>query len=349
MKNVIRPGAIGLVVLILAGCQTDPQATREIALLRAEILDLEDQYYALKSQHEEAVNTLRAIEGDIAPGTETIWMEPDDACATCDEPVGLGTSSMPVGTGAATIRRSPIANASRHLPPSRHPSPDRVSPIEPSASNERSLARSKPITTRPASATNLNKVGLRRPSRRPVLPTSPAHRVSIDRRITVGRDADDALGDEGIELAVAITDEDDQLTLPDGSLYIQLSTAGGGGDSLTLAEWQFTSGELMNFLINPDLPLRGFLIHLPWQQELPYENQVDVNVSWVGQDGQMLEDHAQVMINPPVPDFRRDSPAVIRWLENDIRWIDSTSGPIEGDDSEPSDRDASRPRWRPVR
>ena len=97
------------------------------------------------------------------------------------------------------------------------------------------------------------------------------------------------------------------------------------------------------------MPLRGFLIHLPWQQVLPYENQIEVKISWIGQDGPMLEDHAQVRINPPVPDFHRDSPAVIRWLENDVRWIDAAGERSTDNSSAASDRDASRPRWRPVR
>jgi len=37
---------------LTAGCRVNPRAEREIALLRAEILDLEDQYYSLKSRCE---------------------------------------------------------------------------------------------------------------------------------------------------------------------------------------------------------------------------------------------------------------------------------------------------------
>ena len=43
--------AASLVTLSFAvGCQTDPRARREIALLRAEVVALEDRYYALKSR-----------------------------------------------------------------------------------------------------------------------------------------------------------------------------------------------------------------------------------------------------------------------------------------------------------
>ncbi len=344
MKNVIRPGAMGLVILFLAGCQTDPQATREIALLRAEILDLEDQYYALKSEHEDVINTLRAIEGDVAPGTETIWLSPDDSSATFDQPIGSGARVMAADNETPNGRQPLASNASKSIRRSRHQTVDREPWIEqPGAAGEQ-------VAATPVSAANKISTPPRSPSQRPVLPTAPAHRISIDRRVTVGRDADDALGDEGIELAVSLTDDDDRLTLPEGSLYVQLSTTGDDqGDSLTLAEWQFNHDELMNFLIRPDLPLRGFLIHLPWQQTLPFENQIDVNVSWVGQDGQMLEDRAQIKINPPVPDYRLDAAPVLRWLENDVRWIDSSDSTTGTETTSAPDRNASRPRWRPLR
>ena len=39
-----------LLVSVVTGCRIDPNAEREIALLRSEILDLEDQYYTLRSR-----------------------------------------------------------------------------------------------------------------------------------------------------------------------------------------------------------------------------------------------------------------------------------------------------------
>ena len=51
MRNVACLSIL-LVLTISSGCRIDPNAEREIALLRSEILDLEDQYYTLKSQCE---------------------------------------------------------------------------------------------------------------------------------------------------------------------------------------------------------------------------------------------------------------------------------------------------------
>ena len=49
------------------GCNSDPRCRRETALLRAEILDLEDKYYLLKSQHQNQLSQISngTIQGEI--------------------------------------------------------------------------------------------------------------------------------------------------------------------------------------------------------------------------------------------------------------------------------------------
>jgi hypothetical protein len=50
---------IGLLLATL-GCNADPRCRRETALLRAEILDLEDKYFITKAQRDEALSALQA-------------------------------------------------------------------------------------------------------------------------------------------------------------------------------------------------------------------------------------------------------------------------------------------------
>jgi hypothetical protein len=51
---------IGLLLLASTGCNSDPRCRRETALLRAEILDLEDKYFITKAQRDEALALLQA-------------------------------------------------------------------------------------------------------------------------------------------------------------------------------------------------------------------------------------------------------------------------------------------------
>ena len=66
---------LGLFCIAAAGCNADPRCRRETALLRAEIIDLEDQYYALKSRHEAAeseLSTFRKGSG-VTYGTDVFY------------------------------------------------------------------------------------------------------------------------------------------------------------------------------------------------------------------------------------------------------------------------------------
>ena len=58
---------IGL-CLVTIGCNADPRSRRETALLRAEILDLEDKYYLLKSERDLAVAELSTFQGGFSEG-----------------------------------------------------------------------------------------------------------------------------------------------------------------------------------------------------------------------------------------------------------------------------------------
>lgn len=58
-----------LLVSVVTGCRIDPNAEREIALLRSEILDLEDQYYTLRSRCSVADPQLVGLDGE-SPGVQ---------------------------------------------------------------------------------------------------------------------------------------------------------------------------------------------------------------------------------------------------------------------------------------
>ena len=68
-------------VLLSTGCRMNPRAEREIALLRAEILDLEDQYYSLKSRCE--ANGFLPGSGTQFRGMNVV----DGECVDCDGPI----------------------------------------------------------------------------------------------------------------------------------------------------------------------------------------------------------------------------------------------------------------------
>ena len=72
---------IGLILIPCWGCSSGRHSQREMALLRAEILDLEDQYYALKARCEGAESQLRAINGTgVGPAQDIIYEDQNFDC-----------------------------------------------------------------------------------------------------------------------------------------------------------------------------------------------------------------------------------------------------------------------------
>ena len=81
--------AMLVIMSAMVGCQTDPRARREIALLRSEIVALEDRYYALKSRCGEGSGMAIEYGGtesepflEMAPGSNSIQTEPQAKPAT---------------------------------------------------------------------------------------------------------------------------------------------------------------------------------------------------------------------------------------------------------------------------
>ena len=87
---------IGL-CLIAIGCNADPRGRRETALLRAEILDLEDKYYQIKYERDQAMSELSACQGGIiceSPSGTPIYSQHDSNIANPP------ANQIPYGSGS---------------------------------------------------------------------------------------------------------------------------------------------------------------------------------------------------------------------------------------------------------
>ena len=103
-------------VLLAAGCNRDPGCQRTIGLLRAEKLELEDEYFLLKSKYEQALAQLQAQEVAPAPADPDIIYEND---SDLDDLLKEPTIIIDEPTGSAV--RKPIAPTARNHPRVRTP------------------------------------------------------------------------------------------------------------------------------------------------------------------------------------------------------------------------------------
>ena len=315
---------------LLVGCRTNPRATREIALLRSEILDLEDQYYALKSKHRDAVNELRAMRGEPPIDSDDI------GCDDCDGAIyDQGIESGPV---------IEIEGPRRDVQPDKGSVPAR-SPTPTDGLEEIDLGdgvryEGRPTHRMPRRAA---PVGTRREA---------VEYLTLDRRITAGHDVDGMIGDEGAVVLIKALDDQGRLTLPAGDLRIVITQEDSDpADPVTIGQWSLSDRDLQPFLVQPQLPISGILLHLPWQHP-PSAEQLSIRAIWTPRHGRSVETTGTIDITPPGIEYRSDAPTVVDWINHDVRWMDGSESFREPSSAKTKPESATlgeSPRWKPVR
>ncbi len=110
------------IVSLACGCNRDPGCQRTIGLLRAEKLQLEDEYFALKHKYEMAVAQHQVTAGSAAPADPDIIFEnqetPDE-----DEDLLEGPTIIIEGEPTGSAVRRPHGNSANYNPGLRSPNP----------------------------------------------------------------------------------------------------------------------------------------------------------------------------------------------------------------------------------
>ena len=186
--------ALPAIILCLSviGCRVSPHAEREIAMLRAEILDLEDQYYAIKSQRDSAVSRLRDCGVDYMIDGECVDCGPGSVLYG-----GSGGASLDSGRGfetAPSSRSEPTLSVEDQIEEERN---------GPGTRQNRAPSLEE-ISPDSASYSNSNGTRL-------VSETGQISRIVINRRFSGGQDLDGKTGHEGLALLIQPINESGQV------------------------------------------------------------------------------------------------------------------------------------------
>ena len=358
---------VSIGAMLFCGCRVNPNAEREIALLRAEILDLEDQYFSLKSQRDTAVDQLRDCQGPSFDPHQFPELQMTADCIDCQTgPIvyeDAGFESI-VGAGVVAPGSAPSdLNTMDQIQSFESGSPviDRENEIEEIPATEAGETESE---GEGESTSILNRRS------RASLPEVTA--IRINRRLSQGQDLDGAPGHEGLSLFIQPVNRSGQVVDLNGQMTVQLFEKDRLASSRQLGFWRFTSEEINSFQVRRDLPDQGVLLHLPWNEILPTRNAIDVVVNFVAENSLRYTSRLQIPIEPPARRYTLDQPLIANWIENDERWQsagssiasdginfgsdipefqdNSDSGGFDVPDDQPeSNRRTSVPRWRPVR
>lgn len=318
---------ICIITSVAIGCNSDPRGRRELALMRSEIMDLEDKYYALKSRHERTLKELGECRGvpveSIDPGLSIVesssyYVEPGN---DCDEfSIDLAPDQ--------TILTTPHSQ-----PKLREPTP--------ASSGEFSLESPARLPTHRQQADEL------------------VTEIYINPRHTSAKNVDGQAGDDGLALLLQPRSAAGKSVSVSGAVTIGFIDPAAASGKQRVGRWTFTANEMDLFAV-PNHGQPGFLLHLPWDTNAPRNNRLVVNVQFVTPDGRRLKTSKQIRIQPPTGSYSAAHPLIAKWTEQ-ISGATSDSTMAEMNNEPPSlrrgvravpaktDRQINKPEWRPIR
>jgi len=367
-----------LLLFSTTGCQKATiRCQRETALLRAEILDLEDKYYALKSQHESVINgtspmvvTNNVVGSGLIQGTPVVgesW--PIDGQVISGDVIyedqmvgGLPMLQAPV-EGEVYYEGQTIYDG-QTLPMSTDVSPGMETiptpaPVESSdlnlenppatdttTENEQTLLlpEASGMADTPALEVGFDELELNLSSDREV------DRIEIVPSATRGKDLDGVAGHDGIELMIQTINSDGEPVAETGELTVTVS------DQLVgeIGKWTFLPKELQLFQSRDELGNTGTLLHLPFTDRIPVSKRVEIRVSMMIGSIQYIATQ-QIKIKPPTG--HASDNAVVGWTASDDRWLSELKSKLPPKPSVSFQSGAAkapatavqRPQWKPVR
>jgi hypothetical protein len=364
---------VGIAPLLASiGCRsTESQCRRETALMRAEILDIEDKYAALKSKYESNAIRLHELTGE--PIDATVYSQQSNYHDVILNEQIIGDEIISSGNGMGEIviedgysSGAPIFVYESGLPLTGPQTI--VQPGIPMSSGQTLITPNMPSTSgeiiAPANggtptSPRISPDALPLPGDTKTQPNdSGEFRLQVPgldrfRRSTPALSASTPTGAAAVtEIVInrsATRGQDVDGVLGDEglNLMIQPKNANGrvilqpGDLSVSVVDpklrkrigfWRFLPEEVELFYVNDEIASEGILLHLPWDESTPRRARLLVHVEFVTADGRTLKTSSDVLIKPPTDGYSPNDPLVARWTQRDPRW---------GND----DADVSDDRW----
>jgi hypothetical protein len=330
-------GLILFVTLVGVGCNADPRCRRETALLRAEILDLEDKLALatagisydgeIISSSDEIIVSDPIIDSS---GSQIIYESgvtyPSNGTINSTQPLEVQHQIFPIEQPGPTLAEPPTElpidiesvipdvnvpadNSSKRHPTIRHRHDDSAPEME---------------ITLDDSLLDLETTS-----------SSSITQITINRHASGGQNVDGLRGDEGLNLLVQPRTGDGSVYLEAGELSVDLIDKNASRGKQIVGHWEFMPAETKLFFARDRQEGEGILLHLPWDQNLPTARNLVASVTFVTSDGRSLKTSSRLKIDPPKDDYSPDDPQVAGWTERDTRWeIGTHNQSVSGESSQ---------------
>ena len=328
------------VTLLAVGCQADPHCRRETALLRAEILDLEDKLAFSRAGVAYDEGTISPYDEIVSSETivnsngEQIIYESDVSYSTDPTlyrttPLEVQHQLFPAKTKSPTSMATPAQSGSNNSIELQTPELESVFPAGnkndleklPLPNTDRSENKRRPTPRRRRSAPEmeitLDSSLLGTEFNSPYQSNKMITEIIVNREASQGQNVDGLRGDEGLNLLVQPRTADGTVYLEAGELSVDLIDP---ISQQTVGHWQFRPAETELFFASDREQGEGILLHLPWEQNLPTTQKLRAVVSFITSDGRKLTTSSRLRVDPPTADYSPQDPQVAGWTERDTRW-----------------------------
>ncbi|MFK7766248.1 MAG: hypothetical protein AB8B55_03315 [Mariniblastus sp.] len=325
-------------------------------MLRAEILDLEDKYFLLKSQYEANIGELNGYY-DVSSDGGMLSPDPIVGDGYYDDGEMIYQGDViyegPINQGevindAGNYQSAPVMsgpNGSSSVGPNGSPTPvgSGSSDIEPGYSIDMQAPNGQGQVDS-LQADSMDDIDSMLPdledidSGESVALSGPGQgigyersepdamwqaeitEVVINRNASRGHDVDGRPGDEGIDLLIQPRDAEGNIELVGGELTVSVLDPTEAPDRQRVGLWKFLPQETELFFANDEIGNEGILLHLPWEQSTPVNERLMVHVRFVTPDGREMKTSSEIRIVPPAPGYSADDPLVAGWTKRDSRW-----------------------------
>jgi hypothetical protein len=328
MRGVI-PLLLVAMILVIGGCQISPVARREIALLKAEIVDLEDQYYRLKSEFRTATGREPETHQSYRQAGRTLGSSGDlyddviiEEGAVIEDSTGFSSdpqwNSPRVNNGQSPNSSQPSSRSiiQQRQPENQNDNEQPERSFEEIDLDPQSVPHDQPRTPSAEQWQRRNRQSQLQRNRTPA--TGSISTVSFDQfvdqqanhsqssqelqslniasNLTAGYDRDGLVGDDGLYLFLQPLDATGQAIPAHGSIWVSLVDPQNQGDQQRVGLWKISAQEVSDAFRSFGEVKPGVDFYLPWQEQLPQHEQLRLHVRWIAENGQFIESQMDVRV-----------------------------------------------------
>lgn len=304
---------VGLAVIAVAGCRTDPHTRAYLNTLHIERRGLEDQIYALEYDLEILEDELAAEREKNAEFAKQHGHEPAKTAAPRRPLLPLRTPFMKPAVPSKPDDDGPhidlgepkidLGTPQKEAPPPAAPKVEPTSQSKQTPASLRGPAKVKPLVNKsrprelpaPQDAEPAAPRAFTAAPRSEVGEHAPIAQLYLNPFLTGGADFDGKPGDDGVTVVLEPRTADNEYVPQAGPISVVLLDPTQVGEAARVAKWDLDVVESSRFVKN-SATAQGLHLQLTWPQRPPQNSKLKMFVRYTTPDGEKLTAEQDIFV-----------------------------------------------------